>query len=113
MNSQSANSLLGAFVWIISRKKLLQAAHRHPDIESPLDVWFRIAQRADWKDLTEVRGTWAYADAAGTCTVFNIKGNKYRLIVWINYATGRLFIRHVLTHAEYTKGGWKRDCFGA
>jgi len=46
----------------------------------------------------------------GTCTVFIIKGNAYRLIVRINYRTGRVFIRHVLTHAEYDREGWKHEC---
>jgi mRNA interferase HigB len=47
------------------------------------------------------------ADAAGRFTVFNIKGNAYRLITEINYQTGRVFLRHVLTHAEYSKGAWR------
>ena len=99
-------------MWVISRKKLLQASRLHPGLEASLDAWFRIARKAAWKGLIEVRKTWGNADAAGTCTVFNIKGNHYRLIVWINYPTQKIFIRHVLTHAEYTKGGWKNDCFG-
>lgn len=99
-------------MWVISRKKILTAARRHPPLEPSLDAWFRIARKADWKDLMAVRKTWSSADAAGTCTVFNIKGNQYRLIVWINYPTRKIFIRHVLTHAEYTKGGWRHDCFG-
>jgi len=47
------------------------------------------------------------ADGVGKYTVFNIKGNAYRLIVEINYRSRRLFLRHVLTHAEYDKGAWK------
>src|SRR2546427_4140044 len=57
--------------------------------------------------LTDVRKTYPHADAAEGYTVFNIKGNAYRLIVTINYQTGRIFIRHVLTHEEYTRGRWK------
>ncbi len=48
------------------------------------------------------------ADGVGKYTVFNIKGNAFRLIAEINYRTGRLYIRHVLTHAAYDRGGWKR-----
>ena len=47
------------------------------------------------------------ADGVGKLTVLNIKGNAFRLIVEINYRTGRVYIRHVLTHAEYDRGGWK------
>jgi len=55
----------------------------------------------------EVRLTFPTADAVGRFTIFNIKGNAYRLITEINYRTGRIFLRHLLTHAEYEKGAWK------
>ena len=93
---------------IISRKKLLEAAERHAGLGGPLDVWYRIAKRAEWANLIDVKRVFPTADAAGACTVFNIKGNAYRLITEINYRTGRVFLRYVLTHAEYTKGEWQR-----
>jgi mRNA interferase HigB len=92
---------------IVSRKKLLQAATRHGDLSEPLDVWYRIAKRAEWKNLMDVRRVFPAADGVGKFMVFNIKGNAYRLITEINFQTGRIFLRHVLTHAEYSKGGWK------
>ena len=92
---------------VISRKLLLQAVERHGDIGAPLDVWYRIAKKAEWKNLMEVRRELPTADGVGKFTVFNIKGNGYRLITEINYQTGRIFLRHVLTHAEYSKGAWK------
>jgi mRNA interferase HigB len=93
---------------IISRKRLLEAASEHSDLLEPLDVWYRVAKRAVWRSLDDVRQVFPSADAVGRHTVFNIKGNRYRLIVEINYSASRLFIRQVLTHAEYDKGGWKR-----
>ena len=93
---------------VISRKKLKEAATRHADLEAPLDVWFRIAKKAAWRDLSDVRKTLSSADTVGKWTVFNIKGNQYRLIAEINYLYGRLYIRHALTHSEYSRGGWKR-----
>jgi mRNA interferase HigB len=92
---------------VISRKRLLEAAKRHAELGAPLDVWYRIAKRASWQTLDEVRQSFPSADGVGRHTVFNIKGNSYRLIVEINYKSGRIFIRHVLTHAEYDKGAWK------
>jgi mRNA interferase HigB len=92
---------------VISRKKLLEAAERHRDLGEPMDVWYRVAKKAEWKNLMDVRRTFPTADAAQKFTVFNIKGNAYRLITEINYQTGRIFVRHVLTHAEYSKEGWK------
>jgi mRNA interferase HigB len=92
---------------VISRKKLKEAVARHADLEGPLDAWFRIAKKALWGNLADVRKTFSNADAVGRSTVFNVKGNQYRLITEINYAFGRIYIRHVLTHAEYDRGGWK------
>ncbi len=93
---------------ILSRKKLLEAAAKHGDLSEPLDVWYRVAKKAEWKTLMDLRRVFPTADAVEKFTVFNIKGNAYRLITEINYQTGRIFLRHVLTHAEYSKGGWKK-----
>ena len=92
---------------VISRKKLKQAATAHRDLEGPLDAWFRIAKKALWRNLADVRMTFSSADAVGKWTVFNIKGNHYRLITEANYVSGRIYIRPVLTHTEYDRGGWK------
>ena len=86
----------------------MEAVRQHSDLLAPLDLWYRVAKKANWKTLNEVRETFPSADAVGKYTVFNVKGNAYRLIVEINYRSQRLFIRHVLTHAEYDRGGWKQ-----
>ena len=92
---------------VISRKKLLEAANTHAGLKEPLDVWYRMTKKARWRNLMDVRRVFPTADAVGKFTVFNIKGNAYRLITEINYQTGRIFLRHVLTHTEYSKGRWK------
>lgn len=92
---------------ILSRKKLLEAAQHHAELGRPLDAWYRIAKKASWKSILDVRGAFPTADAVEKFTVFNIKGNAYRLVTEINYRTGRVFLRYVLPHAEYSKGGWK------
>jgi len=93
---------------VISRKKLKDAALRHPEVEPALDAWFRITKRSLWHGLTDVRETFATADAVEKWTKFNIKGNKYRLVAEINYRFRRIYIRHVLNHAEYDQEKWKR-----
>lgn len=93
---------------VISRKKLLEAAEKHGDLNEPLDVWYRISKKARWKNLMEVRRTFPSADSAGRFTVFNIKGNGYRLISEIFYKSQVILIRQVLTHADYSKGDWKK-----
>jgi mRNA interferase HigB len=93
---------------VISRKKLKEAAQGHAEREGPpRDVWFRIAKSATGKSIPDVRRTFSSADAVSKSTVFNLKGNQYRLIAEIHYLFGRVYIRHVLTHAEYERGGWK------
>lgn len=102
----------GIDLHIISRKRLLEGARRFPGSEKGLDVWFRVAKKAEWTSLQDVRKTYPNADGVTvgktTYTVFNISGNHLRLIVEINYRYRKIFIKHVLTHAEYDKGGWKQ-----
>lgn len=92
---------------IISRKKLVEVGTRHADVIGPLDAWYRIAKKGVWKTLMETREVFPTADSVGKVTVFNIKGNEYRLIAEVFYSSQTILIRAVLTHAEYDKGKWK------
>jgi mRNA interferase HigB len=87
----------------------LEAAKRHADLATPLDAWYRIAKKAEWRNLAEVRKALPTADPVAGFTVFNVKGNSYRLVTEINYTAKRVFIRHVLTPAEYDQGSWKNE----
>ncbi|MGO4879473.1 MAG: type II toxin-antitoxin system HigB family toxin [Bryobacteraceae bacterium] len=93
---------------IISKPAILKFAEIHPDALVPLMNWYRIVRRADWGSLAEARIDFAHADIVGRRTVFNIHGNDYRLIARVNYRTKRVFILHILTHAAYNRGEWKR-----
>jgi len=95
-------------VRVISKPAILTFSERHPDALIPLMNRYRITARADWGSLAEVRRDFAHADIVGRRTVFNIHGNNYRLIARVNYRTKRVFILHILTHVEYSKGDWKR-----
>jgi mRNA interferase HigB len=95
-------------VHVISRKALQQFWERHPDSKNPLSRWFRIMQKHDFASFNELRDTFPTADKIGDLIVFNIGGNKYRLIVSIHFNRNKVYIRHVLTHAEYDKGAWKK-----
>ncbi|MEA2172733.1 MAG: mRNA interferase HigB [Blastocatellia bacterium] len=83
---------------------------QHSDAESKSNAWYEVASKANWKNIVEVRQTYPHADAVGTCTVFNIKGNRYRLVVIIDYRAQIIFIKNILTHADYNKKKWKKDC---
>lgn len=93
---------------VISKPAILEFAERHRDALVPLMNWYRITRRAEWDSLADVRSDFAHADIVGRRTVFNIHGNDYRLIARVNYPTRRVFILHILTHIEYSKGDWKR-----
>jgi mRNA interferase HigB len=86
---------------------LRDAARTHNDLEAPLDVWFKVAKKSTWTCLNDIRNTWRDTDAVEGFTVFNIKGNSYRLITRINYKSQIVFIKFVLTHAEYDRDEWK------
>lgn len=92
---------------IISRKALRAFAQRHPDSESALDAWFRIIRTNQFANLVDLRRVFPHADLVGTLVVFNIGGNKYRLIAAIHFNRQKLYIRHVLTPEEYNRGAWK------
>lgn len=93
---------------VVSRRALRDFADAHPDAETLLDDWYRTTKRLRWSSLVDVRRTYPHADAVGEFTVFNIGGNKYRLATYINYRTGKVYIRHVMTHEEYSNKDWKK-----
>ena len=95
---------------VITRRRLNEFAAAHADAAEPLDNWYRVARKAKWQSLNEVQDTYPHADLVGSCTVFNIGGKKYRLIVKIVYRAQAIYVKHVLTHAEYNTERWKNDC---
>ena len=99
---------------IISRRALTLFARQHSDAASWLEQLWRIARRAEWTSLHDVRHDYQAADQVGECLVFNVRGNTYRLICGVRYATedrqGALFVKRLLTHAEYDKNEWRKDC---
>ena len=102
-------------MFILSRKALRAFWERHPQAQTPLEDWYTIADGASWQNLAETRADFRHADPVGICTVFNIGGNKYRLVVKLNYRKQKILSSAVLTHAECDKAKsgkerWKEDC---
>lgn len=100
---------------VISRKGLQAASDAHPDAQGWLGGWLAVAEKATWTSLHDVRQTYPHTDQVGNCLVFDVKGNTYRLIVTVVWprpprTKGTLFIKYVLTHAEYDKDTWKGCC---
>ncbi|MGQ0600328.1 MAG: type II toxin-antitoxin system HigB family toxin [Anaerolineales bacterium] len=93
---------------IVSRKALRLFWESHPESKAPLSRWFKIVRHTDFDNIDELRATFPSADKVGSLIVFNIGGNKYRLVASIHFNRAKGYIRHVLTHREYDKGVWKR-----
>ncbi len=96
---------------IISRKTLRVFSLLHPDAQPGLDHWYRVARHAEWSDITDVRLAFPHADAVklaseNRATVFNLAGNKYRLVIIFHYNRSKAYIAEVLTHADYSKQKW-------
>jgi len=94
-------------VYIITRKRLHDFSEKHPNISFPLDAWYRIVKNTKISNFSELKKIFPSADKVDNLTVFNIGGNKIRLIAAVHYNTQCLYIRHVLTHKEYDKEKWK------
>ena len=99
---------------VISRKRLREFSDWHDDARTSLATWYKATRRAAWSSFAEIRELFPHADRVGSCVVFNVGGDTYRLIARIRYARGdfkgRVYVLHVLTHSEYDTGGWKADC---
>ncbi len=96
---------------VITQRALRQAWEVYPDTETALRNWITSMRNMRFANFTELRKRWPSADQVGRLTVFNIKGNNYRLIVRIDYANGKVFIRDFLTHANYDKNEQKNDAW--
>ncbi len=93
---------------VISKNVLLERSAKHPDARSALQVWLDTAERADWRSLEDIRRTFPSTDMVGPLAVFNIKGNRYRLIVRMAFHARKIYIKEFLTHGEYDKEFWKK-----
>jgi len=92
---------------IISRKRLNEFAEKYPESRNALATWYRLVKNADFTSFAELRAIFPSADKVGKLTVFNVGGNKVRVIAAIHYNRKRIYLRAVLTHQEYDRSGWK------
>ncbi|OLE51456.1 MAG: hypothetical protein AUG51_23475 [Acidobacteria bacterium 13_1_20CM_3_53_8] len=92
---------------VITRKRLNEFAEKYPETKTALAQWYSLAKYNNFSNLAELRTIFSPVDRVGKLTVFNIGGNKVRLIAAIHYNRRKIYIRAVLTHAEYDEGKWK------
>lgn len=84
----------------------------HQDAEGPLRAWYTHVRdkSVSWQTWAEVKASFGRASIVGNCIVFDIGGNKYRLVVRILYPSGKVFVLKVMTHKEYDEDDWKEEC---
>ena len=92
---------------LISNKALRDFAAIHPDAGAPFQAFRSKVEKSHFANFAALRATFMGVDKVGDRFVFNMGGNKYRLIASIAFSVQRLWIKAVLTHAEYDKGDWK------
>lgn len=89
---------------IIAKRTLREFWERHADAKAPIEAWYQEALNAEWKNPQAIKNRYANASFVGNDrVVFNIGGNKYRLVTRVNYDFGILYIRFIGTHSEYDK----------
>jgi mRNA interferase HigB len=93
---------------VISKRVLFEKAQRHPDALHAVQVWFDTAVGSDWRSLADIRRSFPGTDMVGPLAIFNIRGNRYRLIVRMVFSYRRVYIKEFLTHADYDKEDWKK-----
>jgi mRNA interferase HigB len=101
---------------VITSRALREFAERWPAADEPLRDWYRLTLRATWRSFADVKATFGQTDQARvrsgqTVCIFDIGGNKFRLIAFISYAKGKVYVLRVMTHKEYDRGGqrWKDE----
>ena len=89
---------------IIARRTLREFGEANPSAKAALDSWYHEAKSMDWQTPADIKEQYRNASIVGNNrVVFNIAGNKFRLVVRIDYQDGIIFIRFVGTHSEYDK----------
>ncbi|HEY8667228.1 MAG TPA: type II toxin-antitoxin system HigB family toxin [Tepidisphaeraceae bacterium] len=99
---------------IIKRQPLTDFAARWPAATAPLEAWFSLTRKVVWRNFQEVRATFGQTDqvkvASGhSVAVFDIGGNKYRLIAAISYPKQKVYVLRILTHKEYDRMFWRKQ----
>ena len=92
---------------IVSRKALRDATARHSEWGASLNAWYKISENANWDNFAEVRASWRNSDVVGPFVIFDISHNKCRLIATIKYKWKMVYIRHILSHADYDQKDWQ------
>ena len=92
---------------VVSNSALRAFIAKHPQAEGPLQGWRRVIEKNRFAHWAELKTAFNAVYKVGDLAVFDIGGNKYRLIAYIRFEAQVLYIKAVLTHQDYDKGAWK------
>lgn len=93
---------------IITHSRITEAQAAHSDSAAALDYWYRLMKRGAYRNFAELKATFGSVDKVGPLFIFDVGGNKLRIVAAVHFNTGKVFIRHVLTHKDYDRGAWKK-----
>ncbi|WP_213948082.1 type II toxin-antitoxin system HigB family toxin [Luteibacter sp. dw_328] len=92
---------------VISNRRLVDFGQLHPDAAEPLRSWRKLVESRSYQGFSDLKQTFGSADIVGDKHVFDIRGNRYRLVCRIDYQAQHCYIRAILTHVQYDRGHWK------
>jgi mRNA interferase HigB len=92
---------------IITKRRITEAKILYPQCTSALAGWLKVVEENEFKNFAELKTVFNSVDKVGDLFVFDIGGNKLRLVASIHFNRKKLYIRHILTHQEYDKNNWK------
>lgn len=92
---------------IITQKRIWDAKDKYPECANALDGWYRVIKKNHFNNFAELKKTFGSVDKVKNVYIFDIGGNKLRLIATIHFQRQKLYIREILTHKQYDKGTWK------
>ena len=93
---------------IITKKRIVEAKRKYPESASALDGWLKVVEKNTFSGFSDHKMTYNSIDKVDNLYVFDIGGNKLRLIASIHFNRQKLFIRHILNHKEYDKNTWRK-----
>lgn len=92
---------------VITNRRLIEFGERHPAAAAPLQMWRKVMESRAFGSFGELRQCFGSVDKVGELYVFDIGGNKFRLVAFLQFAQQIAYIKHVLTHAEYDRNTWR------
>lgn len=96
---------------IINRQHARRLMEDHPEAAHGIEQWWRTARRVNWSSLNDCRRIYQSADQVERVLIFNIMGNNYRLITVVSWRGQRIYVKALLSHAEYSRNQWHKWAF--